>query len=164
MDNFASSGPKDSFDWFVSELRKRHELTEVARLGPGSEDDRESKILNRGVRWTNEGFEHEADPCLAAAKLVRELTLDGARSVGTPGVKPRRLHHQEDRPIDVKLHSAYRAIAAMSNYSAVDRPEIQFAAKERCRWMAAPTELGMVELKRLGRFIEGHRALVVKYP
>ena len=47
---------------------------------------------------------------------------------------------------------------------AADRPETQFAGKEVCRWMASPTELGLAGLKRLGRFIAGHKRLVYRYP
>ena len=55
-------GPKDQLDWFKAELEKRYELTEAHRLGPGPEDDREARVLNRIVRWTDDGIEYEADP------------------------------------------------------------------------------------------------------
>ncbi len=58
---------------------------------------------------------------------------------------------------------AFRAVCARSNYRSADRPACQFSAKEICRWMSAPTELGVPALKRLGRFIEGHKRLVFQY-
>ena len=86
-DDFTTSGPKSSLDWFIRELRKWYKLTESARLGLGSADDKEAKILNCVVRWTADGIEYEADP-LQAEKLIRELSLEGAKVLGTPGVKP----------------------------------------------------------------------------
>ena len=57
----------------------------------------------------------------------------------------------------------YRAIMARANYLAADRPEIQHAAKEVCRWMSKPTELSLLAFKRLARFVEGHPRFVFKY-
>jgi len=49
-DDFLTEGPKDQLDWFKGELEKKYELTESARLGPGSADDKEARVLNRVVR------------------------------------------------------------------------------------------------------------------
>ena len=57
-DDFTTTGSKVALDWFVAEMRRRYELTESARLGPGPEDDKEARILNRTVRWTDEGLEY----------------------------------------------------------------------------------------------------------
>ena len=51
-DDLAAAGPKDALDWYKAELQKHYELDERARLGPGPEDTKESKMLNRVVRWT----------------------------------------------------------------------------------------------------------------
>ena len=84
--------------------------------------------------------------------------------MGTPGVKPSSRQLMDDQPLEAKLHSPYRAVAARANYLSADRPEAQYAAKECCRWMSAPTDLAMAGLKRLGRYLEGSRRLVMKYP
>ena len=73
-DDLTTEGPKDQLDWFVGELRKKYELKEGARLGPGPSDDKEARILNRLVRWTPEGIEYEADP-RQAERTVRDLNL-----------------------------------------------------------------------------------------
>ena len=59
-DDLSAAGPKDSLDWYKTELQKHYELEEGARLGPGSKDTKESKMLNRIVRWTPVGLEYEA--------------------------------------------------------------------------------------------------------
>ena len=71
------------------ELETKYELKEGARLGPGSRDDKEGRILNRVVRWTTEGLEYEADPRQAERLLEEiELTGEGVKGVVTPSVKP----------------------------------------------------------------------------
>ena len=61
-------------------------------------------------------------------------------------------------------HTRFRALAARANYLAADRPDCQFAAKEVCRLMSAPTELSLKAVKRLGRYLEGRPRLVYHYP
>ena len=43
----------------------------------------------------------------------------------------------------------YRAMVARANYLAADRMDVQFAAKEACRDMAAPRVASLQKLKRL---------------
>ena len=65
-------GGKCNLDWFKAKLEERYELAEAARLGPAPGDLKEARVLNRVVRWTTEGIEHEADP-RQAERLVRDL-------------------------------------------------------------------------------------------
>ena len=158
-------GEKRNLEWFRRELEKLYELKESARLGPGAADTKEATVLNRVVRWTPAGLEYEADP-RQSEKLLRDLKLDGAevKPAATPGVKATKEQVDTDTPLAPDKTSPYRAVAARANDLASDRPELQFASKECCRWMAAPTELGLGGLKRLGRFVAGHRRLVFLYP
>ena len=54
-------------------------------------------------------------------------------------------------------------LAARANYLAADRPDIQYSAKEICRWMQEPTELSVIALKRLARYLKGKPRLVFNY-
>ena len=108
-------------------------------------------------------MEHEADP-RQVEKPVDELELVGAKSCVTPGLKPETEQFAEDKPLGHDKHTAFRAFAARANYLSADRPDCQYAAKEICRWMSAPTELSMAALKRLGRYLLGRPRLVFKYP
>ena len=162
-DDFSVCGPKRQLDWMRDEMRKKYELTEIGRLGPSEKDDKEVKILNRIARWTEDGIQYEADP-RQAERLVSDLGLDDTRRVGTPGVKQTFEMASRDKPLSEEKHTAFRAIAARGNYLGPDRPEMQFAAKEICRWMAAPSEMGVQALKRLGRYLDSHRRLVFEFP
>ena len=164
-DDITTVGSKASLDWFKTELEKYYELKEAQRLGPGPQDHKEAIVLNRVVRWTPEGLEYEADP-RQGEKLLRDLQLDGegVKDAATPGVKATREQLDADLPLERAKHTPYRAVVARANYLASDRPDLQYGAKEICRWMSAPTDLALRALKRLGRYVVGHRRLVFKYP
>ena len=162
-DDFTTSGPKRELDWMKAQLQLKYELTESPRLGPGPEDGKEVKILNRLVRWTDRGIEYEADP-RQAERLILDLGLSGANTVGTPGVKLTNDQLSADKKLGEHKFSAFRGVAARGNYLAADRPDIQYAAKEICRWMATPTEHGVTSLKRMGRYLERRKRLIVEFP
>ena len=87
-DDFTAAGPKPELDWFEATLKKSYQLTLGGRLGPGPADDKETIVLGRVIRWTNEGIGCEAEP-RQVKKLISELQLDGeaVKGVVTPGVK-----------------------------------------------------------------------------
>ena len=162
-DDFTTAGAKADLDWFETALEAKYELRKGGRLGPGPEDEKEGRILNRVVRWTPGGLEYEADP-RQCEKLLEETELEGANSVATAGVKSLGVQVAEDKPLPTSEHTRFRSLSARANYLAADRPDCQFAAKEVCRWMASPSELSMLAIKRLCRFLGGRRRLVYRYP
>ena len=94
---------------------------------------------------------------------MRNLDLIGSKPVTTPGLKPTFGQACHSRLLPLGKVRPFRAIAARANYLAMDRPDIQYSAKEICRWMAAPTEASVVTLKRLGRHLEGQPRLIFRY-
>ena len=67
-------------------LRGQYELPVGGRLGPGPSNDKEAAVLNRIIRWADEGAEYEVDP-RQAEQLLEELELggEGVKGVVTPG-------------------------------------------------------------------------------
>ena len=61
-DDFTTAGSKPDLDWFESEFEAKYELRKGGRIGPGKDDDKEGCVLNRVVRWIEDGLEYEADP------------------------------------------------------------------------------------------------------
>ena len=61
-DDFTTGGPKMELDGFKQELEKKYELKVSCRLGAAPGDDKEGRVLNRIVRWTDGGLTYEADP------------------------------------------------------------------------------------------------------
>ena len=99
-------------------------------------------------------------------KLLGYLKLDaeGVKPAATRGVRATKDQHDADTALPRDKLTPYRAVVALANYLSADRPELQFAAKEVCRWMSSPTELSLNALTRLGRYLVGHRRLVHTYP
>jgi len=162
-DDFTTTGPKEELDWFESTLATFYDITTQPRIGPGPEDAKEARVLNRIVRFTEQGIELEADP-RQVEKLVEECGLTGANTVVTPGMRATTAQLAADEPLGPEMHTAYRAAAARANYLAADRIDCQYAAKEICRWMSAPTRLSWEALRRLCRFLVGQPRLVYHFP
>ena len=133
------------------------------RPGPGADDGKEARALNRVVRWCEDRIEYEADP-RQAERLIPECGLSGAKSVATPGVKATFSELESDEPLGQRLHTPFRGSAARSNYLCADRVDIQFAGKEVCRYMAEPTPNAWNSVKRICRFLVGQPRLVYTYP
>ena len=56
----------------------------VQTLGGGPNDSREIKLLNRTLRWEEQGISWEADKRHAQI-VIEKLSLGNARGVSTPG-------------------------------------------------------------------------------
>ena len=162
-DDFTTAGAKPNLDWFESQLESHYELRKGGRISPGPQDAKDGRVLNRIIQWTNAGIEYDADP-RQVEKLVESLDLEGANSVVTPGVKPLREQLDEKRPLPQSEHTGFRGHAARGNFLSSDRPDIQYAAKEICRWMANPTDVSLAALKRLVKYLSGRGRLVYQYP
>ncbi len=59
-DDFTMLGKVPDLDWFYQQMRNKFEVKFKARLGPG-EKDRNVRVLNRLVEWSNEGITYEPD-------------------------------------------------------------------------------------------------------
>ena len=109
-------------------------------------------------------MEYEADP-RQGEKLLESLGLDnGCKATATPGLKPVIEMLKDDKLLSRDSHTMFRALAARANYLAQDRIDLQFAAKEVCRFMSSPTDPAEAALKRLGRYVLGHKRVVYTYP
>ena len=149
-------------DWSGKYLETKYDLKKSVRLGPGTHDGKEGRVLTRVVRSTPEGLSYKADP-RQHEKLIAELGLEGAKAVSTPVVRPSASALAEDVELDAKKVTHFRGLAARCNYLAADRPDCAYSAKEICRWMSAPTELGLHGLKRMARYLVGKPRLVWHY-
>ena len=127
-DDFTSTGPKSALDWFEETVKAEYEISVGPRLGPGKDDDKEGRSLNRVIRWTDEGLEYEADP-RQVERLIAECGLEGANVVATPSVKASFKELESDQELRPEMHTAFRAAAARSNYIAADRLDAQFPCK-----------------------------------
>ena len=133
------------------QVAKKYEITTGPRMGSGSHDAKEATVLNRVVRWVTatdgkHAIGYEADP-RQTERLVADCGLEGCKSVATPGTRPAGEELDADKPLEARLHTAFRGAAARGNYLSADRLDCQFACKEVCRWMANPTDMSWQSLK-----------------
>ena len=105
----------------------------VADLGREVMTSKRLLFFDRVVRWTEEGVEYEADP-RQVEKLLESLELDNANSVATPGQKCLPDQILAEVALEIAMQTPFRALGARANYLAADRPDVQFASKEICRW------------------------------
>ncbi len=162
-DDFASCGPADALDWLEAAISEHYELTISPRMGPGPNDAKEGRVLNRIIRWLDDSIEYECDP-RQVERLVAECGLEGAKTVATPGIKATFKELEEDSAeLPSHLTTAFRGAAARGNYLSADRLDIQFACKEVCRWMARPSVHAWKALKRVCRYLVGAPRLVYAF-
>ena len=120
-------------------------------------------MLNRVLRWCDDGIEYEADP-RQGERLLEGLGLDGdCNGVATPGLKIRPEQIEAEEKLGNTEATEFRALSARSNYLAADRIDLQFGSKECCWHMSKPGIIAQHALKRLGRFLLKHKRLIYKY-
>ena len=121
---------KKALSEFKSKLEPRFEIKfqalgpdgagPLARLGCAPERFetpivQEVRVLNRVVRWTQDGWEVEPDQRQVDI-LVQELALSSARPVCTPGENEDNIESDEnDEPLNDAGAPRYKAMAARAN-------------------------------------------------
>ena len=147
--DFTSTGLKVELDWFEAQLKGKYELFEGGRVGPGPDDAKELTVLNRALCYTPDGFEYEADP-RQAEKLLEVSSDSNCNGAATPGLKPfiEQLFKDEQLPTDGQIE--FGGLAARANYLSADRIDLQFSAKEICRYMSSAIDTSMGARKRMG--------------
>ena len=143
------SGQAEQLDWLERELAGAYEI-QSQRIGRGKGREVEGKILNRIVRWTDRGYEIEADP-RHAELVLQQLKLTLAKPLSSPGVDGGDEDVDEDVPLVGEKATQYRGIVARINYLSFDRPDLQFATKEVCRDMSCPSTGSWRRLEHIGK-------------
>ena len=116
-------------------------IEKTQALGVGPENQRQTKILNRMVTWSDkEGFGYEADPRYVDI-LLEQLKMEDAKPAITPGTKGEgRTSEDSGTQFSDKETIEFRAPVARCNYLVPDRLDIAFATEELARAMANPTQ------------------------
>ena len=137
-DDFLIAGSREDCLWLRKSMEQKYELN-FDMLGWESDCKKEIRILNRVIRWTSDGIEYESDQ-RHADTIVKELGLDNCKTVSTPGTHEVKNEIEESQDGVLKGESATksRSIAARLNFLALDRADLQYAAKCICKHMAVP--------------------------
>ena len=135
---------------------------ETKFLGPSSPHEHELRVFNRTLTWTAEGIEYEADQ-RHAELIVKGMEIENAAPAPTPGAtytKKEAKAYEDSALMSNPDASAFRGLAAKLNYLSLDRADLQYAAKEVAKKMAAPREADWAKLKRVARYLVGAPRLV----
>ena len=138
-DDFVSTATGASLKWFEDMLHKSFKI-KTDLIGPGKDDKKELKVLNRIIKYTNEGIELEAD-LRHADLIVKQLGLENAKELSNPSADEVK---RPDDEVELNAHysTQYKSIVARANYLAADRPDIQFAVKKLATSMSKPNNAG----------------------
>ncbi|CAK0876009.1 unnamed protein product [Prorocentrum cordatum] len=168
-DDFVLEGSRGGTESIRVALKTKFILKDRGVLGPAPTDAKEITCLNRVVRWRDrwsqggEAIEYEADPRHAQI-LHAQLGMDPrtTKSLSTPGLS-QKLTPEVERELNEHEAAEYRSVRMRLGYLALDRPEVQFTAKECARGMQMPTERHFRLLKRAGRFLIGAPRAIWKW-
>ena len=145
-----ATGKRRDLEWLERSLKKKFDC-KSKWIGPRKEYPKSQQVLGRIITRTPEGIVYEADP-RHAETLIEAMGLQEAKPVSTPGSKePAKEEPEEMTRAD---QTNYRAMAARCNYLSLDRPDIQYASKEVCRWMQGPTWSDWLAIKRIARYLK----------
>ena len=98
------------------------------KVGLGVGLDRETRILNRIIKVTESGWEYEPDQ-RHAEMIVKELGLETAKSVNTPGEDEKAWEAEaNEEELGVAQATRYRRIAARLNHLAMNRVDLMYSA------------------------------------
>ena len=127
-DDYLSAGEVDQLAWLEGKLKDTYEI-KTQKILPFSSCT-EGNIFNRIVRWSEKGWEIEADQ-RHSELIVEQLELQDATPLSTPGCdddgKDSEEHRVELTGADVAI---FRCIVARCLYLSLDRPDLLFASKE----------------------------------
>ena len=159
-DDFTSLGSHANLLWLKDRFLERYEIKDSGIMGPGEDDIKEVRVLNRLISWREDCIEYEADP--RHVQIIAEtMGIGNAKPVTTPGV--REPDSADEKELIGSQAFTYRSVTMRAQYLAQDRPEIQFAFKELARGMQKPTNKHWAALKRLARFLQGKPRLIWRF-
>ena len=132
-DDFLVVADLEQMRWIEGELMRAYEMTSEI-LGPEPGLRKKISILNRTIRWTEAAIEYEADGRHDDI-IIEECEALSSKPMKTPGVVETSLRGEREfhEPLTEQDSSRFRAVAARINYLAMDRADLQFAAKCLCR-------------------------------
>ena len=121
-DDFVVTGMPAELHWMREKIEEKYEL-KVEVLGPDEGQQKEVRVLNRILRWTDKGVEYEADPRHVEI-ILKQLNIGDCKAVVTPGTKDEGRAKAGDQPtshkdekLDDQKHCVYMAIVARATFA-----------------------------------------------
>ena len=163
--DFAIVGTRSEVKWISEQIGQHFIVKDRGTLGPRHWDKKVMTILHRVLRWVPhsdngpERIEYEADPRHREVLSLQLGLADGkTRSVTSPFEKI-KITPDTERELQESEATVFRSAVMRLGFLALDRPDIQFGAKEAARGMARPTVRHQRMLKRCARYLLQARTL-----
>ena len=116
--------------------------------------EKEARILNRTLRFTHEAVKYEPDR-RHADLIVQEFFPQGAKPATTPGTDVVNVDRDSEELLNKQDARKYRGLAARLNFLAMDRTDLQYAAKTVAKCMANPRTSDWLLIKRIAKYLFG---------
>ena len=164
VEDLLCTGLRDDLMWLKKQLLKECEL-ETLLMGDDDDMVKKADYLGRTLEWGENGLNVRLDR-RHVRSLLREFGMVNCRSISTP---LRATVEKEGNGIDcpevsAELATKHRAAVARVVYLAQDRLDLGVAEVELARTMSIPREGDDERLKRVARYLHGHRDYMHWYP
>ena len=159
MDDGHGCGDPEDVEWFIRALSDTVQLKESVLHKNGDTYEHLKRIFEVGVDETKV----RANPRYAE-KMGKILGLTTCTPVSSPMVDSFPEEIEAAIPLVGALVTTYRAAVGLALYIAPDRPDMQNAARHISRYMSAPTDLNMIQVKRLCRYLLGTKGYYIRIP
>ena len=149
VDDGLVTGPKADVAQTLVELKQHFLLKVTDYMSEGQTE----KYLGRFITRIATGFSIKCNPALIAS-MAELLGLSGlTTAVPTPGVKTDARVEGEEA-LDEAGAKLYRTVCGKLMFVALERVDVQYAAKECSRGMSKPTKGDFVRIKRVVRYLK----------
>jgi hypothetical protein len=98
-----------------------------------------------------------------AQDIIRPVHIENCKHVSTPLCYTEKLSKHNDVPLCEKDSFAYQSTVGVLQYLTLTRPDLFFAVKKACRFLAKPTYVHWEAVKRTLRFIKGMIATGLRF-
>ena len=148
----------------LDEVLGAFEIKRLPRIGPTAV--RDGVCLHRRIRWNESGFSYRPDPKhVDVDALIMTLSLEDARFVATPFTRDTGKGQANTlSELSVTEQANYMSGSGLLQYIALDRMDEVFAMKEVRSRTAKADVLALLLLKRVARYLVGHREITISYP
>ena len=160
-DDFTALGPERHLREFEKQMRTWYTIKTRGVLGPEPQDDKEITVLNWKL-WRDGLITYEADPRIVGNILEAMGLEEGSKILDTP-IVVEDTRGEEDEELSRDQASKFRSVAALANYLALDRPDLQVAVSVLCQKMARPTAGSWLQLKRVAIYLKKYPVLLYEF-
>ena len=112
-DDFTATGPKASLIWLENVMKAAYDIKSTL-LGPEEGMRQSIRILNRTLRWEQEGIVYEPDEKHASV-IIQTMGVENGKSVATPALAERAedaRDREESEELSPTEATSNRALAA----------------------------------------------------